>query len=160
MRLFRFGQNAAPNPTPDAAPDSGEFLNPTHAAPEGVTVVMLVEDEPALRTLYGAALRRAGYYVTEARNGLEALKAVETAGRIDVVVTDLVMPFMSGAELAVQLRKDRPELPFIFVSGYMVDEMVSGNSHLLHKPFGATALLDKVRDVAGPPAAAGATGVD
>jgi len=154
MKFFKFGRASKPE-TPEESPtDSGEFLMPTHPAPPGSTVVMLVEDEPALRTLFGGALRAAGYYVTEARNGLEGLKAAQTAGRVDLVVTDLVMPFMTGAELAQKLRETHPETPFIFVSAFMVDEMVGRNSHLLHKPFSATTLVAKVREVIGPPAVA------
>src|SRR3954468_2690011 len=67
--------------------------------------ILLVEDEPAVRQLFAAALKRAGYSVYEARNGQEAMKVFDQHGEsIDLLLTDMRMPYMGGAELAHQLR--------------------------------------------------------
>jgi two-component system cell cycle sensor histidine kinase/response regulator CckA len=121
-------------------------------APDGVTVILMVEDEPAVRGLFAQALRRDGYYVLEASNGAEALKVTAQAGRLDLVITDVVMPIMRGPELAAQLRLQYPTLKFIFVSGYLVDEDLGPNSSMLQKPFVRGQLAQLVLDLAGPPA--------
>jgi CheY-like chemotaxis protein len=70
--------------------------------------ILLVEDDPAVRRLFANALTRAGYRVHEARNGLEALKVFDTAGAgVDLVLTDMRMPYMGGAELTRHLREKR-----------------------------------------------------
>jgi two-component system cell cycle sensor histidine kinase/response regulator CckA len=118
--------------------------------PEGATVLLLVEDEPAVRGLFAMSLRRDGYYVLEASNGAEALTVVEQAGRVDLVITDVVMPVMKGPELATRLREKLPDLRFIFVSGYLVSEELGPNAQLLQKPFVRQDLLKKVFDILGP----------
>ena len=81
--------------------------------------ILLVEDEPAVRQLFSQALARAGYKVHEARNGQEALKVFDQHGDgVDLLLTDMRMPFMGGAELARQLRIRRGTLKLLCISGY------------------------------------------
>ncbi len=121
--------------------------------PVDAAVILLVEDEPAVRGLFALSLRKDGYQVLEASNGAEALAVVERAGRVDLVVTDVVMPIMKGTELAVRLRELHPELRFIFVSGYVIHENLGPNAVLLQKPFVRQELVRKVAEVLGRTAA-------
>ncbi|SHE69627.1 PAS domain S-box-containing protein [Desulfacinum infernum DSM 9756] len=117
--------------------------------------VLVVEDEPALRGLAKAVLERYGYRVEVAGSGEEALRLVEEGGfRPDVVVTDVVLPGMSGAQLAEQLGGRLPGLRLLFMSGYTDDSVVrhgilEGHVPFLQKPFSVRDLLEKVRDVLG-----------
>ena len=112
-------------------------------------VILLVEDEPAVRGLFALSLRKDGYQVLEASNGAEALAVVEKAGKVDLVVTDVVMPVMKGTELAARLRELHPQLRFIFVSGYVIHENLGPNAILLQKPFVRQELIKKVAEVLG-----------
>lgn len=118
--------------------------------PDDVAIILLVEDEPAVRGLFALSLRKDGYFVLEASNGAEALAVVEQAGRVDLVVTDVVMPVMKGTELASRLRETYPQLRFIFVSGYVIHDNLGPNSVLLQKPFVRQDLVRKVADILGP----------
>ncbi len=118
---------------------------------EGREGVLFVEDEPALRRLGRRILERAGYRVLEAVDGEVAL-GILRANReaIDVLVTDVVMPRMSGGELARQARALQPSLPILFVSGHASDEgsrLDLEASTWLQKPFSADALLEKLREL-------------
>ena len=137
-------------PTPKAEP----AMPPIGNVPEGVPVVLLVEDEPAVRGLFAMCLRKDGYFVMEASNGSEALAIVEQTGRVDLVVTDVVMPVMKGTELAQRLREKFPTLRFIFVSGYVVHDELGPNAELLQKPFLKGDLLKRVVAILGPSASA------
>ena len=109
--------------------------------------ILLVEDEPAVRQLFAQALARAGYRVLEARNGQEAVRLFEQCGNtVDLLLTDMRMPYMGGAELAQQLRSKRLTLKLICISGYPAtnDEMPGD---FLAKPFSRDDLLKKVREV-------------
>ena len=87
-------------------------------APRGTESILLVEDEDAVRELVRRILTAGGYAVLEARNGREGLKLCEThAGKIDLLVTDVVMPELGGRELAEAALKLRPGLKVVFVSG-------------------------------------------
>jgi len=119
--------------------------------PDDAAIILLVEDEPAVRGLFAMSLRKDGYFVLEASNGAEALAVVEQAGRVDLVVTDVVMPIMKGTELATRLRVTYPQLRFIFVSGYVVHEHLGPNAVLLQKPFVRQDLVKKVSELLGPP---------
>jgi CheY-like chemotaxis protein len=110
--------------------------------------ILLVEDEPAVRQLFMLALTRAGYKVHEARNGQEALKLFEQHGdSIDLLLTDLRMPYMGGAELAQHLRERRKTLKLIAISGYAGATGDGLNADFLAKPFSRDHLLAKVREV-------------
>lgn len=110
--------------------------------------ILLVEDEPAVRQLFAQALTRAGYRVYEARNGQEAVKVFDQHGdAIDLLLTDMRMPYMGGAELAHQLRSRRLTLKLICISGYPGTIDADLASDFLAKPFSRDDLLNKVREV-------------
>lgn len=122
------------------------------SATEHRETILLVEDEPAVRQLFAQALIRAGYHVYEARNGQEAMKVYDQHGdTIDLVLTDMRMPFMGGAELAEHLRARRGTLKMICVSGYPSPGSNELTSDFLAKPFSRDALLSKVREVLDRP---------
>src|ERR1043166_6286423 len=122
-----------------------------HPPPPDATVVLMVDDEPAQRQLFAFALRREGYWVLEARNGVEALDLAEQAGRIDLVVSDIVMPVMKGPEMAARLRERFPSTQVLFVSGFLLNEELGPNAHVMQKPFVRKDLLKYVCDIVGPP---------
>ena len=110
--------------------------------------ILLVEDEPAVRQLFAAALARAGYKVYEARNGQEALKMFDQHGdAIDLLLTDMRMPFMGGAELARQLRARRRTLKLLCISGYAGGSELEFSGDFLAKPFSRDELLAKIREI-------------
>lgn len=110
--------------------------------------ILLVEDEPAVRQLFSLALTRAGYRVHEARNGQEALKVYDQyADSIDLLLTDMRMPFMGGAELARQLRTRRQSLKLLCISGYSGVSELEFSEDFLAKPFSRDQLLAKVREI-------------
>ena len=110
--------------------------------------VLLVEDEPPVRQLFHSALERAGYRVYEARNGQEALAVFERhAGEIQLLLTDMRMPYMGGAELARQLRAKNPALKLLCISGYPGADQENLTADFLAKPFSRDDLLAKVREV-------------
>jgi PAS domain S-box-containing protein len=139
---------------PLAAADLEPAVEPAApaAAPcGGREVVLLVEDEAALRDLEQVTLEDAGYHVHAAA---DATAALELARRhaFDLVLVDVVMPGLSGPQLVDELRKRGSALPAIYVSGYGADEFASrgidvGNGAVVQKPFHADTLLGKVRDV-------------
>ena len=143
---------ANPTPKPEA---QLPLIGPI---PSGEPIVLLVEDEPAVRGLFAMCLRKDGYFVVEASNGSEALSVVEQVGRVDLVVTDVVMPVMKGTELAQRLREKFPSLQFIFVSGYVVHDELGPNAELLQKPFLKGDLLKRVVAILGPPKATATNG--
>lgn len=110
--------------------------------------ILLVEDEPAVRQLFAQALTRAGYVVHEARNGQEAMKLFDQhAETIDMLLTDMRMPYMGGAELAHQLRARRRSLKLLCISGYPGNLDADLAADFLAKPFSRDDLLRKVREV-------------
>jgi two-component system cell cycle sensor histidine kinase/response regulator CckA len=123
----------------------------------GHETILLVEDESAVRSLVARVLRRKGYTVLEASNGLEALGVYERhAGPVDIVVADVVMPEMPGPQLVGRLRERAPNLRILYMSGYASDQMpvyasdqmpVIGDDAFIEKPFTLDALAEKVREV-------------
>jgi two-component system, cell cycle sensor histidine kinase and response regulator CckA len=120
---------------------------------EGNETILLVEDDERVRRVASAALRRYGYRVLEAPSAEEALRhfAAESDA-VRLVVTDVVLPRMSGAQLARELRAMRPELRVLFVSGYREDSFAQEGRMdpgiaLLEKPFSPDALARRVRGV-------------
>jgi two-component system cell cycle sensor histidine kinase/response regulator CckA len=110
--------------------------------------ILLVEDEPAVRQLFSLALTRAGYRVYEARNGQEALKIFDQHGEsVDLLLTDMRMPFIGGAELVRQLRARRLTLKLLCISGYAGGSELEFSDDFLAKPFSRDELLKKVREV-------------
>jgi CheY-like chemotaxis protein len=125
--------------------------------PTGRETVILVEDEDSVRGLAREILTRHGYTVLEATDGPDALKLCQRhTGSIDLLVTDVVMPRMSGLRLADRLRALRPQIKTLFISGYLDDVLgefgaSAGDITLLQKPFAASALARKVREVLDRP---------
>ncbi len=119
----------------------------------GTETILLVEDEDAVRTLVLTILKRKGYAVLTARNGGEALLVCERhSGRIELMVTDVVMPGMGGPDLARRLSPLRPGMKTLYMSGYTDDEIVhpgdlEPGTHYIQKPFTPDALARKVREV-------------
>ena len=119
----------------------------------GSETVLVVEDEDAIRTLVCRVLQRSGYTVLQAKNGGEALTLCEGhAGRIDLLVSDVVMPVVSGGELARRLALERPDIKVLFMSGYTGNAIVHhgvipAHMAILEKPFLTEALARKVREV-------------
>jgi DNA-binding response OmpR family regulator len=110
--------------------------------------ILLVEDEPAVRQLFATALTRAGYRVHEARNGEEAVKVFDQYGEsIDLLLTDMRMPYMGGVELARRLRERNQTLKLICISGYPGSLETDVSSDFLAKPFSRDEMLTKVREV-------------
>jgi two-component system, cell cycle sensor histidine kinase and response regulator CckA len=122
-------------------------------AANGSETVLLVEDEDALRHAAAEFLSLHGYTVLEACDGLEALAVVNSYGStIHLIITDVVMPNMSGGELAKELEVRRPEAKVLFVSGYagktVIDhKVVDVDANFLQKPFTLKQLSNKIRDV-------------
>lgn len=125
--------------------------------------VLVVDDAGTVRRMVCAMLAQSGYAVLEAANGNEALKILnDSSETVHLVLTDVVMPEMTGAELAQQLAQSRPELPVIFMSGYnddpIVRRMEQEGTSFLAKPFTTAVLVEKVRRVlseAGNPPSSG-----
>ena len=116
----------------------------------GGETVLVVEDEERIRGLLDAVLGDYGYRVLMAANGKEALElAAQHDNQIDLLLTDVVMPRMGGAELANQLESSAPDLRVLFMSGYseeiVASQLMGGNRVLLEKPFTIVELLDTVR---------------
>ena len=126
---------------------------------KGTETILLVEDEPSVRTLVRDELRKLGYRVIEAKNGVEAcLLATQQAGSLQLLLTDVVMPGMGGRELAQHLSVIKPDLRTLFISGYTDDVGImagqeDGTSSFLQKPFTPEVLAHAVRtllDVSTP----------
>jgi two-component system cell cycle sensor histidine kinase/response regulator CckA len=129
------------------------------AAPEverGTGTILLVEDETSVRRMLREALSRAGYRVWEAGNGAEALEQwAREIEMIDLVVTDVIMPMMNGLQLMAELRKRRPSIKVVCMSGHS-EELIRQQGgpdapfDLLQKPFLPDALVRKVREILEP----------
>lgn len=119
----------------------------------GRETVLVVEDEPAVRELAAFALREKGYTVFEAVNGEEGLRvARQHEGKIDLVLTDVIMPVMGGKEMADHLRTSHPDTKVLFTSGYTQDAIghhgvLRPGIVFLQKPYMTTTLARKVREV-------------
>jgi CheY-like chemotaxis protein len=119
----------------------------------GSETVLLVEDEKAILRMGKAMLERFGYTVLPAHQPDEALRIVEQYdGKIDLLVTDVVMPEMNGKELRYRIGAHHPEIKALFISGYTADVIVhrgilQKNVNFLQKPFTVEKLVNKVREV-------------
>jgi signal transduction histidine kinase len=128
--------HATPVPTPRSEPDTARIL--------------LVEDQEEVRTLAARLLRRRGYTVIEAASGAEGLAyAASHPERIDLLLTDVVMPGISGRTLADQLLASRPDVKVLFMSGYTEDVLARLDPAMafIPKPFTPTTLVEKVGSV-------------
>ena len=121
-------------------------------APTGDGTILLVEDEAPIRVLAAESLKRLGYTVLQAGNGLEALAVADQhSGKIDIVVTDVVMPRMGGPELVEKLRQKRQGFVVIFMSGYtdaaaLENAKIGSGAILLNKPFSTELLARRISD--------------
>jgi hypothetical protein len=137
-----------------AAPDNTP-ADKTQDHSKGKETVLIVEDRPEVRNLVMDALQDSGYQVLEAGEGAEALQvAARHPGQIHLLVTDIIMPRMSGKELADRLKQLRPEIKVLYMSGYAADVISSRGSldsgeDFIAKPFALDSLLTKVREVLG-----------
>jgi NO-binding membrane sensor protein with MHYT domain/nitrogen-specific signal transduction histidine kinase/CheY-like chemotaxis protein len=133
---------------PAAAADPLRELRPK----PGTETILVVEDDPSIRILAQRVLAKAGYTVLTAANPGEALARAAERGSVDLLMTDVMLPEMSGPELARLLAVERPGLPVLYMSGYTDTAVVYGG-HLeagapfLAKPFGPETVLRKVREV-------------
>ena len=119
---------------------------------KGSEVVLVVEDEDQVRKLESEVLRARGYVVLEARDGREALSVCKAhQGKIDLLLSDVVMPELGGRELAERVLATRPDTKLLFMSGHTQDVIlkkgVKAGTPFLQKPFAPNALADKVRAV-------------
>jgi two-component system cell cycle sensor histidine kinase/response regulator CckA len=115
-------------------------------------VILIVDDEESVRSFVRHLAQSAGYEVMEAAGGEEALAILhQFAPGPELLLTDIVMPGMSGLELAAQAHHLRPSMPVIFMSGFasQYEEELSG-SVCLRKPFRPSELLTAIQDVIGP----------
>jgi signal transduction histidine kinase/DNA-binding response OmpR family regulator len=123
------------------------------ALPEGSGTILLCEDEKMVRELVTTVLEQCGYEVLAANEPQEAMRlAVEHVGEIDLLLTDVVMPGMSGPQLAERLGALRPDLTVLFMSGYTDDAVLrhgieAAETQFLHKPFSPLTLARKVREL-------------
>jgi hypothetical protein len=123
----------------------------------GTERILVAEDEDGVRKLVCRLLKSLGYEVLEARRGEQALALGEAAGRLDLLLTDIRMPDLTGIEVADRLRLQRPGLRVLFMSGYIDDPDLRGRlaterSQVLDKPFTTAQLADKVRAALDAPA--------
>ena len=125
----------------------------------GRETILLVEDEDDVRALAREVLERQGYEVIEAADGAQALGMCETASdRVDLILTDVVMPRMSGRELVDRVRATRPDMRVLYMSGYTEDAILrhgvrDASTLLLGKPFAPADLVRKTREVLDRPLA-------
>ena len=129
---------------------------PVVPAPESrAQSILIAEDESGIRALMSKILRRHGYAVVEAENGVQALQIeAEPGRRIDLIISDVVMPEMGGPELIEQLRRRRPDLKVLYISGYTDEPAIYAQelppeTAYLQKPFTLGALVDKVKELLG-----------
>jgi two-component system cell cycle sensor histidine kinase/response regulator CckA len=119
----------------------------------GSGTVLLVEDEPMVRSVAERALTRHGYQVITADNGEDALEIVERGEPIDLLISDVVMPGMDGPTMVREARKSRPDLKILFISGYAEEQLRKSidieNVNFLPKPFSVTELAEAARNAAG-----------
>jgi two-component system, cell cycle sensor histidine kinase and response regulator CckA len=121
------------------------------SGPSRPVIVLLAEDEEPLRTMVARVLWAEGYRTLEARDGAEALHLARLSlPHLDLVITDVVMPTMDGRELGRELAKHSPDLPVLYISGYVRGDVFHRDgpgapSHFLQKPFSNDDLLEAVK---------------
>jgi DNA-binding NtrC family response regulator len=119
-------------------------------------VILLVEDESMVREITGQVLSHAGYAVLESSNAKEALQIANShLGRIDLLLTDIVMPEMNGADLAQRMLHRQPDLVTVFMSGYAEHDLLKkaklSSAVHIQKPFTVDALLSRVSEALNEP---------
>jgi CheY-like chemotaxis protein len=116
--------------------------------PNADRTILFAEDDERVRKFVSALLTRCGYNVIVAENGTSALeKALQHAGVIDLLLSDIEMPGMTGIELAIQLNRERPTTKILLISGLASGMLVLNNGwQFLPKPFLSEMLRDRIRD--------------
>jgi CheY-like chemotaxis protein len=121
-------------------------------AGDGKESILLVEDEPSLRLVYAKMLSRLGYTVLVASDGEEAIGYCVSEKKIDLLLTDVMMPNKGGFELAREVRGIRPRLPIVFMSGYTDETLEEAGARVgpgfrhLQKPFDTVTLVAKLKE--------------
>ena len=144
-------------PRTDARPRPPEAREPAKLQTRGTGTVLVVEDEQMLRGLVRSVLEKFGYRVLDAPDAEQALSLIEdTAASIDLLITDVVMPGMSGPELARQALRLRPTLRVLYMSGYTDDVvlqhgMLESTASFIGKPFTPEAIVKQVQEILSTP---------
>ena len=133
-------------PQTDEAPEAPSPAQPVHLA-KGRGTALLVDDEELVRFSTADMLQDLGYRVIEATGGGEALRMIATGMMIDIVITDHLMPGITGADLALQIREMRPDLPILLVSGYAEVQGVAPDLPRLVKPFKKDELAASIAEL-------------
>ncbi len=117
--------------------------------------ILVVDDAEAIRKMICAMLTQIGYHCVEACDGTEALRVLDEVGHVELVLTDMMMPNMTGAELANRLSRIKPGIRILFMSGFTDDPMVRTverlSSLFIPKPFTAETLTSRVRQALDDP---------
>lgn len=135
--------------------EPSKLPGPSPRASSGSETILLVEDEKAVRGVVRRFLEQYGYSVIDVPTALEAIKiATDSSSKIDLLVTDVVMPEIGGRELVEILRNQWPTMKYLFVSGYSPDEVVrhgvsQAQVPFLQKPFSPNTLAKKIRELLG-----------
>jgi two-component system cell cycle sensor histidine kinase/response regulator CckA len=129
------------------------------AAASAVGTILIVEDQPEVAQLVQRLIAPAGYDITVATDALSAVARVAAGAQLDLLITDVVMPDMTGPELAAALRIHHPDLPVLYMSGYTAASLgpqlhLDANSMLVEKPFTRSTLLSAIRSLGGSPGGA------
>jgi PAS domain S-box-containing protein len=153
FRIFLPRLEPPPGFVPESVAPAAEPLAPAPEPPPPLATILVVEDEAGIRALVRKILRRQGYQVLEAANGQDALALCREHGpRVDLLITDVLMPQMGGPELVERLQTQGHDMKVLYVSGYTDDatiysgELPAGTA-FLQKPFTLGSLLDKVKEV-------------
>jgi CheY-like chemotaxis protein len=141
----------------DAAEDAAAIAATASPQADSGQTVLVVDDEPTVRMLVTETLQDLGYTALEAGDGTAALTIVQSAVRIDLLVTDVGLPGLNGRQLAEAARRVRPGLRVLFITGYAHNAAI-GNGGLLGpgmeiitKPFALEMLASKIREMIEPP---------
>ena len=136
-----------------SSPPKSEVTQARPTELRGSETVLIVEDEPSVLATTTRTLRHYGYGVLQADNGEAALSILERhSNEVDLIVTDVVMPHMTGPQLAEVVRQEYPSVPLMFITGYANEESLrhealSGGARILLKPFLPSELVATVREV-------------
>ena len=109
--------------------------------------ILLVDDDPSMRRFMARFITGAGYRVLEASDGVAAIEAMATAGRIGLLISDVKMPGMDGPSMVAMIRRHQSDLPILLTSGYEPPERMPAGVRFLAKPFTSEVLLQHVAEL-------------